>query len=113
MSVDRASRNGVLGGPPRAAERCPRTGRIYEDGSGALSKEEQTALFEREAAIAADMPKLGERCPQTGRPYERSIGALSKMRQTANFLAELSPAAKVQRKADADALAAVEPAGSA
>jgi hypothetical protein len=109
---DHIYRTGVLG-RPKPAERCPRTGRIYEDGSGALSKEEQTALFMREAAIAADMPHSGEFCPQTGRQYEIGGGAQTKTQQTERFLDELSPAAKAQRQAAANALFAIEPSGRA
>jgi hypothetical protein len=127
MSVDRAITSGVLGGPPRQggphkhealvfgadAERCPTTGRFFENGSGALPRNEQTQMFLRQQAIEHDRPKEGESCPQTGRPYQCGVGALSKTQQTANFLSELSPAAKAQRQASANALAAVEPAGRA
>ena len=113
MSVDRAFGSGVLDGPSRAAECCPITGRFFENGFGALPRQEQTAMFLRERAIANDMPREGESCPQTGRPYDCSVGALWKTLQTANFLAELSPAAKVQRQANANALFAVEPVGRA
>ncbi len=70
------------------AERCERTGRIFERGSGALSKEAQTAMFVREAAIAGDMPKEGERCPETDRLYEVGSGCFTKQRQTHAFLQE-------------------------
>jgi hypothetical protein len=36
-------------------QRCPRTGRAYENGSGALSHEQQTANYLREA-VRDDMP---------------------------------------------------------
>jgi hypothetical protein len=107
------SAHGILGGPPKPPARCPRTGRIYEDGSGALSHEEQTAMFLRQQAIANDMPREGEYCPQTGRPYQCCSGALTKTQQTAAFLAELPPAAIAERQAAANALAAVEPEGHA
>lgn len=129
MSVDRTITSGVLGGPPRPpqgdankrdllvfghdAERCRTTGRFFKSGSGALPRNEQTQMFLREQAIEHDRSKEGESCPQTGRPYQCGVGALSKTQQTANFLSELSPAAKAQRQASANALAAVEPAGRA
>ena len=112
MSI--ALRTGILGGPPRPAERCPHTGRPYEDGSGALPKEEQTALFLRDAAIAAlDMPREGEVCPQTGRQFEVGLGARTRAQQTERFLAELPAEAKADRQAAANALFAIEPAGRA
>lgn len=110
---ERALGTGVLGGPPKSPERCPRTGRIYEDGSGALSKEEQTALFLRDAWIEADMPKPGECCVQTGRPFQIGSGARTRTEQTERFLAELPPAAQAERQAAANALFAIEPAGRA
>jgi hypothetical protein len=78
-----------------------------------LSKEEQTALFVRNAEIIADMARPGERCLQNGREYERGSGALPKSAQTARFLEELSPEEKALRQANFEALAAVEPAGKA
>ena len=129
MSVDRAITSGVLGGPPRPpqgdankrellvfghdAARCPMTGRFFENGSGALPRNEQTQMFLREQAIEEDRPKEGESCPQTGRPYSAGSGALPKSVQRLNFLSELSPALKAQRQASANALAAIEPAGRA
>ena len=113
MSTDHIFRTGVLGGPPRPVERCAVTGRIFENGSGALSHEEQTAMFSREQAVADDMPREGETCVQTGRPYEWGVGALTKTLQTARHLAELSPAAMAERQASFEALKAVEPAGRA
>jgi hypothetical protein len=103
---------GILGRPD-VVERCPKTNREYERGSGALSHEAQTAMFVREALIAADMPKEGEVCSQTGRKFEVGSGAHPKSMQTARFLAELSPAEKAQRQAGANALASIEPAGRA
>ena len=100
-------------GAREIAEFCPKTGRPYERGHGALSNEQQTANFVAEAACAADMPKPGERCSQTGRLYEDGVGALTKTRQTANFLEELSPEEKAKRRADFEALVAIEPAGKA
>jgi hypothetical protein len=94
-------------------ERCPVTGRHYEQGSGALSHEAQTANYIREAGIAADMPKHGEVCPQTGRAYETGSGCGSKTWQTKQFLAELPPEQQAQRKAAAQALHDAEPAGQA
>jgi hypothetical protein len=34
------------------AVRCPTTGRVYEQGEGSLPREEQTKMFQREAALA-------------------------------------------------------------
>jgi hypothetical protein len=95
------------------AERCPETGRMFEQGSGALSREQQTANFLREAGRAADIPKEGERCVQTGREYECGSGAGPKTAQTARFLDEVSPAEKAQRKEAFDALVAAIPQGQA
>lgn len=95
------------------AERCARTGRIFESGSGAQSRQEQSERFLREQAAENDRPKEGDYCLQTGRAYDCSVGALSKSQQTAGFLAELPPAVKAQRQADADALLTVEPVGRA
>jgi len=94
-------------------ERCPKTGRPFERGSGALSKAEQTARFIREAAAEADKPKRGERDLQTGREFDCSVGALPKSVQTARFLDQLSPAQKALRRANFEALVAIAPAGSA
>ena len=129
MSVDRAITSGVLGGPPRRsqgdtnkrdllvfghdAERCPKTGRFFENGSGARPRNEQTEMFLRQQAAEEDRPKEGESCPQTGRPYECGSGALPKSVQSYYFLAALSSAAKEQRQENANVLAAIEPAGRA
>lgn len=94
-------------------ERCPRTGRPFERGIGALSKSNQTAMFLREAAFNAGEPKEGETCVQTGRAFDCSNGAPTKPVQTEQFLRELSPADKAERQAAANALAAVQPAGTA
>src|ERR1019366_2034894 len=67
-------------------EYCPQTGRPYEQGVGAFTKEQQTANFLREAAALADMAKPGEVCPQTGQAYEYGSGAQTKTRQTQGFL---------------------------
>jgi hypothetical protein len=91
--------------------RCPVTGRHYEQGSGALPFEQQTENYIREANIASLMPKHGEFCPQTGRQYETGSGCGSKAWQTRQFLAELPPEQQAQRKAAAQALRDVEPAG--
>jgi hypothetical protein len=93
--------------------RCPVTGRHFEQGSGALPHEQQTANFVRERDYVADLPKEGERCPQTGREYECGSGALTRTRQTARFLDELSPAEKASRLRAAQALSAISPVGSA
>ena len=95
------------------AERCPETGRMFEQGSGALPREQQTANYVRERDRLADMPKPGERCLQTGREFECGPGALTKTRQSAIFLSELSPADKARRQAAFDALVAATPAGQA
>jgi hypothetical protein len=106
-------KHGILGGPERPKPRCPVTNREFEDGSGALSHEEQTAMFVREAGLVEDLPTDGERDPQTGRLYEVGSGALPRSLQTERFLAELPPEQRVQRQANADALFAAEPAGRA
>jgi hypothetical protein len=98
-------------GSREPVERDPVTARIYERGSGALSHPEQSAMFQRQAAIAADIPRAGERDPQTGREFEIGAGCLPKALQVQKFLDELPPAAKAQRQADANALLAVEAAG--
>jgi hypothetical protein len=95
-------------------ERCPKTGCPYETGSGALSKEQQTALFMHQAVLAAvEMPKEGERCMHTGRFYETGSGCLSKAAQTNAFLNALPQSVKDERRANAEALAAAAPAGRA
>jgi hypothetical protein len=94
-------------------QRCPKTDRPFERGSGALSQAQQTANFIREAARAADIPKMGEHCSQTGREFDCSVAALPRSIQTQQFLSELSPAQKAQRRQNFDALVAVAPAGSA
>lgn len=66
----------------RMGETCPETGRPYECGHGALSREAQSANFIRERNRAADMPTRGERCPQTGREYECGSGAHTRTEQT-------------------------------
>jgi hypothetical protein len=104
------SANLVFGGD---CERCPVTGRHYEQGSGALEREAQTANFVRERDRLADMPKPGERCPQTGREYECGPGAQTKRAQTARVLSELPPAEKEKRAAAMFALAEAMPAGQA
>jgi hypothetical protein len=67
------------------SEACPTTGRRFEQGSGALSHEAQTALFVAERDRLADMPKPGEVCPKTGRAYEVGSGAHTRAEQTARF----------------------------
>jgi hypothetical protein len=104
MSFDRAITTGIFGGSPKPAERCPATGRLFENGSGALPRDEQTAMFLREQAAEIDRPKEGESCPQTGRPYDCSIGARPKSEQSAVFLQQLSPADQARRRADFEAL---------
>ena len=98
---------------PVVVQRCPVTSRPYEDGSGALSHEEQTALFIREAAIAADMPHEGECCLQTGRRYEVGAGAFPKSVQTAHFLNEMPAEFKAQRQAAFEKLRDLATMGSA
>jgi hypothetical protein len=105
--------NGILSPQQPIVVRCPKTGRPYEVGHGALSHAEQTAMFEHQARIAADRPMDGEACPQTGRPYEIGSGALPKSLQSARFLEELSPEAKTERQEQANALFAIEPVGRA
>jgi hypothetical protein len=127
--ADTANTDRLVFGLGEEIQRCSRTGRAYEVGSGALSHAEQTAMFVRQAARTADMPTDGECCPKTGRFYEFGSGALTKTQQSAMFAREASPAqakrdderatavaaaAEVQRLAtvEADALAAMIPAGS-
>jgi hypothetical protein len=64
------------------AVRDPISGRIFEQGHGALPKHEQAAFFRQQAAIAADMPKVGE-CDPKGRLYETGSGCLTKTAQRA------------------------------
>jgi hypothetical protein len=80
------------------AQRCPETGRLFEQGSGALSHEQQTANYLREAGRSADMPKPGECCPQTGREYETGSGCLTSMSQTRLFIEAMSPEQKAALK---------------
>jgi hypothetical protein len=94
-------------------ERCSISGRPYENGSGALSKEAQTANFLREAGRSADMPKPGEVCAQTGRAFDTGPGAQTRTAQSARFLSELPEEQKAERRANAEALFATTPAGSA
>jgi hypothetical protein len=42
----------IFGGADGENARCPVTNRRYENGSGALPREEQTKMFQREAALA-------------------------------------------------------------
>jgi hypothetical protein len=94
-------------GDPNVTARCPRTLRLYEAGSGALSHEQQTALFVREASLAGDMPRHGE-CAPDGRPYETGRGCLTKTAQRAMWAREADPA-QAQRD---DARAAATEAAS-
>jgi hypothetical protein len=100
-------------GDPNVTARCPRTQRLYEVGSGALSHKRQTANYVREAAAAGDMPRDGEQCLQSGKFYETGSGCHTKAIQSRRFLNELSPEEKAQRAAAAAALAAVTPSGQA
>jgi hypothetical protein len=100
-------------GSREPVERCPVTNRIYERGSGALSHEEQTAMFQREVAVRADIPLPGERCAQTGRFFETGHGALPKSAQSARFLSELSPDQLAHRRASFEAFKLLEIQGSA
>jgi hypothetical protein len=127
--MDTANSDRLVFGLGEEIQRCSRTGRAYEKGSGALSHAEQTANFVREAARAADMPKDSDRCEITGRFFECGSGALTKTQQSALFAREASPeqahhdderatalaaAAEVQRlaKIEADALASMVPSGA-
>jgi hypothetical protein len=111
--ADTANSDNLVFGLGNEMERCPKTGRAYEVGSGALPHDQQTENFVRESDRAGTRPIEGERCVQTGREYECGSGSLSKERQTANFLDKLSPADKAQRAEAASALNAVLPAGTA
>ena len=110
--ADTANSDALVFGLGEEIQRCPRTGRAYEKGSGALSHEQQTALYVREA-VRDDMPLEGERCVQTGREFECGHGAPSKAAQTRAFLAAASPADKAQRATAAAVLNAAKPSGSA
>jgi hypothetical protein len=105
-------KHGILGGP-EPVERCPFTNRPYLRGHGALSHADQSAMYQREAALAADMPQPGERDPQTGREFMIGAGCLPKALQVQKFLDELPAAAKAQRQANADALLNAAPQGRA
>ncbi|MEH2546660.1 hypothetical protein V1283_003305 [Bradyrhizobium sp. AZCC 2262] len=85
MSSLTAHEKAIFGEAP---ERCPETGRAFETGFGALSKEQQTASFIRDRDRAGDMPIDGEACPQTGRAFEVGSGAQTRTLQTARFLRE-------------------------
>jgi hypothetical protein len=100
-------------GDPDVTARCPATGRLYEVGSGALSHEQQSENFIRQATASGDRPREGERCAQTGREFECGSGALPKTAQTRRFLSELPPEQQAARKAAFEALVAAEPAGQA
>lgn len=95
------------------ATRCPKTGRIFETGSGCQSKEEQTARFRAEQAAENDRPREGDACPYSGRPYDCSSGALPKSIQTEIFFEQLPDEVKAKWFARAEALAATAPAGKA
>jgi hypothetical protein len=126
--TDTANSDKLVFGLGEEIQRCPKTGRAFERGSGALSHADQSANFVREAARAGDMPRDGEQCPHTGF-YEFGSGALTKTQQSAHFAREASPeqaklaneratavaaVAEVQRLAtvEADALAAMIPTGA-
>lgn len=94
-------------------QRCPVTGRAFEQGLGSLSHADQTANFVEDAERARAMPKPGEICSQTGRPFECGSGAHPKTAQTRQFLSEQSPAEKARRAAASEALNAMAPAGKA
>jgi hypothetical protein len=113
MSIDHAIKHGIIGGPIQHVERCPKTSRIYETGSGAQSHVEQSARFVAEAAWQNDLPREGERCVQTGREYMVGSGALPRSLQTQQFLAEAPLEFKAQRQADFEAFRDLEPAGRA
>jgi hypothetical protein len=89
--ADTANSDKLVFGLGEEIERCSRTGRAFEKGSGALSHAEQTAMYVAQAQQAADMPRDGEQDPQTGRFFETGTGCLTKTAQTRNFLQELSP----------------------
>jgi hypothetical protein len=95
------------------AERCPKTGRLFESGSGALAHAEQTLMFLRQQAAEIDRPKEGESCPYSGRPFDCSIGALPKSVQTEQFFAELPDNVKAEWFRQAEVLATQQPAGTA
>jgi hypothetical protein len=119
-AMKHAYSNGVLGGSEQAVPRCPKTQRRYELGHGALSFEEQSAMFIRDAAIKADTPTdsgfphhIRPRCPQTNREYECGPGAQTRAQQSARFLEELPDDLKAQRRADFEKLRDTPTAGRA
>jgi hypothetical protein len=93
-------------GDPNVTARCPKTLRLYEVGSGALSHAEQTANFVREAARDGDIPKPGE-CDPKGRQYETGVGCLTRTAQRAIWDRNASPE---QAKVDDARASAVETA---
>ena|ERR1700674_3262239 len=111
--ADTANSDALVFGLGEEIQRCPKTGRAYEVGSGALSREQQTANYLREAARGDDMPTDGEQCAQTGRFFECGSGALSKTAQTKIFLDQLLPDEKAARETAFHALKATPAEGSA
>jgi hypothetical protein len=108
-------------GDPNVTARCPKTGRLFEVGSGALPHDQQTANFVRERNHAADMPCAGE-CAPGGRAYESGRGCLTKTAQRAAWERDANPAvakrddareAAVATAAEMKQLAAVEEAALA
>jgi hypothetical protein len=131
MNEHEASMRYHLGGPPSTketpgyetmrlsdkltfghdAKRCPKTNRIYEQGSGCLSHPEQTKMFLAEQA--AEKPREGDFCPYSGQPLDCSVGALPKIVQIERLFADLPDEVKAQWFARAASLQAIDPAGTA
>jgi len=92
-------------GDPNVIVRCPKTGRLFEVGSGALPHDQQTANFIRELDRTADMPNPGE-CDPKGRQYETGAGCLTKTAQRAIWDRNANPAQTKADDARADAVEA-------
>jgi hypothetical protein len=95
------------------ATRCPFTGRVYENGSGARSQQEQTERFIAEQAAENDRALPGDVCPYSGQPLDASIGALPRSIQIENFFAALPEETKLGWFKRAEALAATVTQGNA
>jgi hypothetical protein len=90
-------------GDPNVTARDPATGRLFEVGSGAKSHAQQSEIFAREAARAADMPLPSERDPASGRTFESGRGCLTKTAQRAMWDRNADPALAASEDAHAAA----------
>ena len=88
------------------AVRDPISGRVFEQGLHAESKEVQAAAFAKEAARDGDMPRHGE-CAPDGRAYETGAGCLTKSAQRASWARAADP---VQARTEDARAAATEAA---